>query len=415
MRIRKRAVPLPLSLLSPVPLSDPHLNHHSSPPSSLLQPQPRLFHQPTPAKTTNPDKILSGAVHHTPHSCSKPSDPPNQPDLDHHFLTTIIGEEPIINIYKSLEMEEEEKDERLKEGEMKSNDTRKDSMLGAEAAPGVLALANSSHQVGRSWYEEDKVVPLKKKRGSLERVATDDDDEDYDEVTEKEKKWKMTMKTKMETRTNKKLAQQRERRVCSSNTNTSSKLLQDQAIRSLETKRGFDHDNHNNNINIDMNTMNTSVTKKGRGGAIMEGSRCSRVNGRGWRCCQPTLVGYSLCEHHLGKGRLRSMTSVRSRSTNIGASSASKSSTYNNNNNNNNITISAPTMNEGNRNKLEERDGHESEEEEEDDMVSKMGKKTGIVKARSISSLLGQTRSNANAVAAADHENKLYAEVIWQI
>ncbi|KAF7091228.1 hypothetical protein CFC21_093851 [Triticum aestivum] len=36
---------------------------------------------------------------------------------------------------------------------------------------------------------------------------------------------------------------------------------------------------------------------------LMEGSRCSRVNGRGWRCSQPTLVGYSLCEHHLGKGR----------------------------------------------------------------------------------------------------------------
>lgn len=56
----------------------------------------------------------------------------------------------------------------------------------------------------------------------------------------------------------------------------------------------------------------TAAAKKcKRGSVIMEGSRCSRVNGRGWRCCQPTLVGYSLCEHHLGKGRLRSMTSVR--------------------------------------------------------------------------------------------------------
>jgi hypothetical protein len=36
---------------------------------------------------------------------------------------------------------------------------------------------------------------------------------------------------------------------------------------------------------------------------LLEGSRCSRVNGRGWRYSQPTLVGYSLCEHHLGKGR----------------------------------------------------------------------------------------------------------------
>uniref|UniRef100_A0A0D3GE13 WRC domain-containing protein n=1 Tax=Oryza barthii TaxID=65489 RepID=A0A0D3GE13_9ORYZ len=49
--------------------------------------------------------------------------------------------------------------------------------------------------------------------------------------------------------------------------------------------------------------------KKRRGPAVlMEGSRCSRVNGRGWRCSQPTLVGYSLCEHHLGKGRMRSVT-----------------------------------------------------------------------------------------------------------
>ncbi|XP_078444882.1 uncharacterized protein LOC144714016 isoform X2 [Wolffia australiana] len=52
--------------------------------------------------------------------------------------------------------------------------------------------------------------------------------------------------------------------------------------------------------------------KKRRSPAVlMEGSRCSRVNGRGWRCCQQTLVGYSLCEHHLGKGRIRSVNSVR--------------------------------------------------------------------------------------------------------
>ncbi|KAJ4892142.1 WRC [Raphanus sativus] len=47
--------------------------------------------------------------------------------------------------------------------------------------------------------------------------------------------------------------------------------------------------------------------KAKKSGALEEGSRCSRVNGRGWRCCQQTLYGYSLCEHHLGKGRVRSM------------------------------------------------------------------------------------------------------------
>ncbi|KAJ1698705.1 hypothetical protein LUZ63_007217 [Rhynchospora breviuscula] len=46
--------------------------------------------------------------------------------------------------------------------------------------------------------------------------------------------------------------------------------------------------------------------KRGQAEAVlMAGSRCSRINGRGWRCSQPTLVGYSLCEHHLGKGRSR--------------------------------------------------------------------------------------------------------------
>ncbi|KAF3555474.1 hypothetical protein HID58_058174 [Brassica napus] len=47
--------------------------------------------------------------------------------------------------------------------------------------------------------------------------------------------------------------------------------------------------------------------KAKKNGTLEEGSRCSRVNGRGWRCFQQTLYGYSLCEHHLGKGRVRSM------------------------------------------------------------------------------------------------------------
>ncbi|KAM0883863.1 hypothetical protein ACQ4PT_031358 [Festuca glaucescens] len=44
--------------------------------------------------------------------------------------------------------------------------------------------------------------------------------------------------------------------------------------------------------------------KRRRGPAVLlEGSRCSRVNGRGWRCSQLALAGYSLCEHHINKGR----------------------------------------------------------------------------------------------------------------
>lgn len=51
---------------------------------------------------------------------------------------------------------------------------------------------------------------------------------------------------------------------------------------------------------------NKKKAKRSQAEAVLvAGSRCSRINGRGWRCSQPTLVGYSLCEHHLGKGRLR--------------------------------------------------------------------------------------------------------------
>ncbi|KAJ0743041.1 putative transcription factor interactor and regulator C3H-WRC/GRF family [Helianthus annuus] len=61
---------------------------------------------------------------------------------------------------------------------------------------------------------------------------------------------------------------------------------------------------------VAMSSSKKNIKKEKREGVIMEGSRCSRVNGRGWRCSQQTLVGYSLCEHHLGKGRVRNMTST---------------------------------------------------------------------------------------------------------
>ncbi|CAA7401310.1 unnamed protein product [Spirodela intermedia] len=100
--------------------------------------------------------------------------------------------------------------------------------------------------------------------------------------------------------------------------------------------------------------------KKRRSPAVlMEGSRCSRVNGRGWRCCQQTLVGYSLCEHHLGKGRLRSMNSVRCNGRGRKKETAAPPS---------------PTLQPG----------------EKIVKAGKRRKKIGMVKARSISSLLHQ-------------------------
>lgn len=100
--------------------------------------------------------------------------------------------------------------------------------------------------------------------------------------------------------------------------------------------------------------------KKRRSPAVlMEGSRCSRVNGRGWRCFQQTLVGYSLCEHHLGKGRLRSMNSVRCNARGRKKEAAPPPS---------------PTV----------------QPEEKGVSPGKRRKKIGMVKARSISSLLHQ-------------------------
>ncbi|KAL7225163.1 hypothetical protein ACSBR1_020529 [Camellia fascicularis] len=134
------------------------------------------------------------------------------------------------------------------------------------------------------------------------------------------------------------------------------------------------------------------VKKLKRGNMIMEGSRCSRVNGRGWRCCQQTLVGYSLCEHHLGKGRLRSITSVRSRAMAT-------------------ITTTATTAPKKEDSSLvqEEQPGQRLldddnvVDEKKPLMITKKRMKLGTVKARSISSLLGQT---SNSVVIAPDNNK---------
>lgn len=241
-------------------------------------------------------------------------------------------------------------DKRCREGE-KSNDIRKGSIWGAEVGTGVLPLSSVSDQVAGRWCElGDKEVPLKKRRVSLERGVNNEGTI----IMEKEK---MKTKANMKTKTNKKCAQQNE-----------DEDEDEKEHEGKETKEGFDNGS-------------SSGKKRARGGALMEGSRCSRVNGRGWRCCQQTLVGYSLCEHHLGKGRLRSMTSVRSR-----AAAAKKGD----------AVPPLPSSSEG---KLM-LDENGDEDEKKVLMMTKRRMRIGMVKARSLSSLLGQTN---NAVAAADN------------
>ncbi|XP_038903168.1 uncharacterized protein LOC120089834 [Benincasa hispida] len=223
------------------------------------------------------------------------------------------------------------------------HDSRKTTVIGAETINnGVLPLStSSSSQGGGRWCEREKAFPLKKRRGSFERSNNDQDDNDEDDDEEDDQvvttstvkllpDEKKTMKTKM----NKK------------STLSSQK----------QTKLGLD----------------LVGKKRSRGGALMEGSRCSRVNGRGWRCCQQTLVGYSLCEHHLGKGRLRSMNNVRSRS--LAAATATPK----------NVVVDVEDE------KKPSPSPFPAPPSSSLTLASKKRMKLGVVKARSISSLLGQ-------------------------
>ncbi|KAH7656153.1 Growth-regulating factor protein [Dioscorea alata] len=125
------------------------------------------------------------------------------------------------------------------------------------------------------------------------------------------------------------------------------------------------------NVSVKEEEEEEERVKKRRSPAVlMEGSRCSRVNGRGWRCCQQTLVGYSLCEHHLGKGRLRSMSSVRGQ---LGSTKPIKT----------NAQLPEDIITSSNA-MTAKNNGDEDGENQENKC-----KKIGIVKARSISSLLG--------------------------
>ncbi|OAY43112.1 uncharacterized protein LOC110620258 isoform X3 [Manihot esculenta] len=321
MRIRKRQVSFTQSSLSPaLPLSDPHFSR-----SPVVQLQ----------LNTNPLQILP-QQDHTPSFLDLQSfDQPIGGGTNTHVCSD--GSEA--QEFKK-EVKDFQKDERGGEGE-RSNDSRWGSFLSAETEVMVHQLPNSSHQVVGRWCEGEKAFPLKKRRGNFERSK--------EETTVAKVK-------KMKTKMNKKCLQQ-----------TGNQEVEEEG---KETKEG----------NADT-TPNNIGKKKVRGGALMEGSRCSRVNGRGWRCCQQTLVGYSLCEHHLGKGRLRSMTSVRSRSKkaiSLGSSSLS-------------------SEDKESKNLFPEGD---DDEKKPPLMVSKKKMKLGIVKARSISSLLGQAN---NAIAVAEN------------
>ncbi|KAK9986627.1 hypothetical protein SO802_031578 [Lithocarpus litseifolius] len=379
MRIRKRQVPFPLSSLSPVPLSDPLLNRS---PGVQLQ-----LHNTTQPKASHPLENLSPQSDRYAHFGPQPSDQPNQ------RLPPIRGGSNGLDFYDAVasgphnEVKkkdclctlvqcalkiscEQGKDERGGVEE-KGNDTRMGGILGAETVTGVLSESSASRQASGGWCEGEKAFPPKKRRGTFERRAGNDEDA----IMEKDKK----MKTKMKTKMNKKCAAQQN----------------DNNKEDKEEEEGEEKEAKDGVENVS-NGGGYIAKKRARGGALMEGSRCSRVNGRGWRCLQQTLVGYSLCEHHLGKGRLRSMTSVRSRS--LAGTTAPK---LDNSNSNSDPPATLSTSFEDNKQKdiVLDNDIAGAEDDKKPSIsVTKKRMKLGMVKARSISSLLGQTNNGNNVV-----------------
>ncbi|KAF3791325.1 hypothetical protein EJ110_NYTH14698 [Nymphaea thermarum] len=72
--------------------------------------------------------------------------------------------------------------------------------------------------------------------------------------------------------------------------------------KAIDYRDGSEGDNSNDSNNK-ISSTNIQNGSDHHSEAAENKWKCSRMNGRGWRCSKPTLVGYSLCEHHLGKGR----------------------------------------------------------------------------------------------------------------
>ncbi|KAL8133524.1 hypothetical protein AgCh_008840 [Apium graveolens] len=272
--------------------------------------------------------------------------------------------------------------------------TRKQNIVFVDApvTESVALTHLSSCHVNESWFDADKKIPPGKKRKglALEKMSPET------AMFEKAKKMKPKINNK-----------------CSAT-----------GLQQVHVEQDKAGNDDSNSTNHDMN-VDKKINK--RGGEIKEGSRCSRVNGRGWRCGQQTLMGYSLCEHHLGKGRLRSIANIRGRAKMLIAAAPTtephsdatdnitnddqpakkvlvSSSLMQPDQDNNKETIllngSCYDDNEGKEEDGEDKDC--SDEEMKKQLLTKKKRmKLGTVKARSLSSLLNQT-NNAGVVAAED-------------
>ncbi|KAM3288540.1 hypothetical protein P3S67_021970 [Capsicum chacoense] len=268
-----------------------------------------------------------------------------------------------LNKKKDVEAEEEEKLWREKKESFGStsndNDNKKESFLTNTSQLGsLLPQSSSSSDLDGRWCEEDdhKVIPLKKRSR-----------DSYHNINNNSSSNINTMKSK----TNKKCPPE--------NGN--------------EEKQEQGHYRRIDNTNTDHKVGQVNKKSK-RGSVILEGSRCSRVNGRGWRCCQQTLVGYSLCEHHLGKGRLRSMNSTVQNSMN----NKKKKEEV--------LKEEKSLPNDHEYYGVDDNDDDDDDKKDSFMTKKKKMKKLGMVKARSLSSLLGQTDNAVATMVVVDNDNK---------
>ncbi|KAK7259549.1 hypothetical protein RIF29_25158 [Crotalaria pallida] len=369
MRIRNSKVLFPSSL-STVPLSDPNLISRSP---VVVQLNDAIAMANTTHHASADSQAASSLDRYQPSDQTLPPirKPSNGCDDDD---PSGIGESGAYRQHNKQELLEEEDCRRHESAvlrEKSNSHYRKGCSLGLEigAHQVMLPSSPSSTQDGR-WCEGEKGIPLKKRRGGFENDGGDGNS----------KKMKAP---KMKTKMNKK---------CSTiqNDNDNDKDWEEEEEKRRETKA--DHHHHVNN-----NNNNNVGKKRAKGSAVMEGSRCSRVNGRGWRCCQQTLVGYSLCEHHLGKGRLRSMTSVRNRSSITSSSTTAdkkkkKKKVHDDEDGLLSEPLGASSFPEKRTTCVSDDDPLVNDEKKEV-IVRKRRMKLGMVKARSISSLLGQTNT----------------------
>ncbi|KAE9593898.1 hypothetical protein Lal_00036308 [Lupinus albus] len=356
MRIRKSQVIFHSYFSYTVHLSDPNLMNRSP---VMVQLNDAATTTITTQHTSSAAKVSSNLDYYQPFDQTLPPIVKTSNGYD----PSGIGESgPHIHHNKQQPLDEDIRREESGDSVEKGNCRfRKGIIFGSE----IVALppsSLSSTQDGR-LCEGEKVILLKKQRGSFE---------DNGKNIDSSKKMKAKMKTKM----NKKCSIQNDN---DEDDDDDIDWVEEDTIREIKKLYRVS----NNNVG----------KKKAKGSAVMEGSRCSRVNGRGWRCCQQTLVGYSLCEHHLGKGRLRSMSSVRNRSI--------ASTTESDHKNVHDDIMSEPiseasSIPEKKTKCVSVSDNYPlvSDDEKKSMIVTKRKMKLGMVKARSISSLLGQTKNN---------------------